>query len=108
MARKRWVAGATLVAMAAVAVVGPRAAFAGAKEEVPVEDLPKVIVDVLNKLVPGCQILGAEKETEVEDGETQIEYEVELKTKKGKVIEVEIEMTPGGKIKEIEIEDDDD
>ena len=106
MSRWYWIAMATLVVFAALAVVAPGTALADGKEEdVAVKDLPKVIVATVNALFPEGTIVEAEKETETEDGKTVVEYEVKVKTKEGKVVEVEFEMTADGKIKKIEIDD---
>ena len=70
-------------------------------EEVPVSDVPEVVLAAANNAVPGGEITEVEKE--VEDGE--VIYEVE-KVVDG--VEYEIEVTADGKVKEIETEDDEE
>ena len=109
MSKAWWIAMATLVVFAALAVVAPRAALADKEEKIPVDKLPKAIVAIVNALVPEGEILEAEKETETEDGKTEIEIEVKVKTKEGKTVEVEFTMAEDGKtIKKVEIEEEDD
>jgi uncharacterized membrane protein YkoI len=94
-----------------VVAVGLGAALAGAglvrgedddgEEEVAIADLPQAVVDAIKKDYPNAELLAAEKETE--NGETL--YDVEFKND-GKTLEAEV--TPDGKIVEVEEEDDDD
>jgi hypothetical protein len=89
-----------LAALAVALVAGVGVVSAEETEEpVAIKDLPKAVVDAIEKEYPDAELLEAEKETE--NGETL--YEVEIQTG-GKTLEVEI--TPEGKIIEVEEEDD--
>jgi uncharacterized membrane protein YkoI len=69
---------------------------AGAEEEkVPVDQLPKAVVDAVKAKFPGAELQGAEKE----DADGKTIYEVSLKHKGSKY---DISLTPEGKIVEIE------
>lgn len=81
-----------------VAVAGLMGTFAGARadeEKVPLDKLPKAVVEAVKKRFPDAQLVSAEKETE--DGKTV--FEVNIKNK-GQTIEVTL--TPEGTIVEIE------
>src|SRR5258708_7808239 len=67
------------------------------EEEIPLDKLPKVVVDAVKAKFLGAELVKAEKETE--DDKTF--YEVELKHKKQTY---EVSLTPEGKITEIERE----
>ena len=71
------------------------------EEEIAVKDLPQVVLDAVEKTVPGGEIVEAEVETE-KDAKV---YEVEV-TKDGTTTEIEIDET--GKVLEVEEEDDGD
>lgn len=88
-----------LSALAVALVAGAGVVSAESEEPVAIKDLPKAVVDAIERDYPDAELLEAEKETE--NGETL--YEVEIKTG-GKTLEVEV--TPEGKIIEVEEEDD--
>ena len=67
------------------------------EEEIPLDKLPKAVVDAVKAKFPGAELVKAEKETE--DDKTV--FEVALKHKKQKY---EVSLTPDGKITEIERE----
>jgi len=73
------------------------------EEEVPValEDIPEVVLQALERLMPGANVTDAELETE--DGIRVYELTFTLD---GKTYEAEI--TPEGEVKEIEVEEEDD
>jgi uncharacterized membrane protein YkoI len=72
------------------------AAFAQADEEkVPLDKLPKAVVDAVKARFPGAELVSAEKETE--KGKTV--YEVVIKAKGQKI---EVTTTPEGELVEIE------
>lgn len=86
----RWLgAAAVLVVLAGTARAD--------EEKVPLNKLPRAVVDAVKAKYPGAELKGAEKE--VEKGKTY--YEVAL-THKGKKLEVTL--TPEGKIVEVEKE----
>ena len=68
-------------------------------EEIAIKDLPKAVVDAVQKALPGGVIEEAEKE--VEEGKVIYEVEVEVGKK-----EFEVEISPEGKTLEIEEEDE--
>ncbi|HPD15464.1 MAG TPA: hypothetical protein PLE19_10965 [Planctomycetota bacterium] len=103
MRKTRW------MGLAALALLAPGVAFGEGKEEqIPVKDLPKVIVTILNAMFPDGQIVEAERETETKGGKTVVEIEVTVKPKEGKAVEVEFTLDEKGQIKNITVEDDDD
>ncbi|MHC4915645.1 MAG: PepSY domain-containing protein [Planctomycetota bacterium] len=78
------------------------AAGAGETEEkVPLSKVPEVVKAAALKAVPGIVLTGAEKE--VENGKVVYELEGTVRGKK-----YEIEVTPEGKVLEVEEDDDDD
>ncbi len=80
-----------LAAFAALALwlVGPPAW--AKEEEIPLDKLPKVVVDALKAKFPGAKLLEAYKETE--DGKTTYEVNLEYKEQ-----EFDVSLTPAGKI----------
>jgi hypothetical protein len=85
-----------LTVAAVLAFVGVFAARAD-EEKVPLDKLPKAVVDAVKKRFPQAELTGAEKETE--DGKTV--YEVAIKNQGQNV---EVTTTPEGTIVEIEKE----
>ena len=65
------------------------------EEEVPLEKLPKAVVDAVKAKFPGARLLEAYKETE--DGKTTYEVGLEHKGQ-----EIDVTLTPAGKIVEVE------
>jgi uncharacterized membrane protein YkoI len=91
--------------LAAFVVLGLLAGYIGVRadeEKVPLDKVPKAVLDAVKKRFPDADVKSAEKETE--DGKTV--YEIAVKNK-GQTIEVTL--TPDGEITEIEkqIEDKD-
>jgi uncharacterized membrane protein YkoI len=82
-----------VVALAVVAVP----AWADDEEKVPLDKLPKAVVDAVKEKFPRAELVSAEKEKE--DGKTV--YEVALKDGKHKR---EVTLTPDGKIVSVETE----
>jgi uncharacterized membrane protein YkoI len=74
-------------------------ASALADEKVNVKDLPKAVLEAIEKRLPGAELLSAKKEKD--DG--RLQYEVKVRHKGQKY---EVEVTPEGKILEVEREDD--
>jgi uncharacterized membrane protein YkoI len=83
------------MAVALVVVAGP--AWADDEEKVPLDKLPKAVVDAVKEKFPRAELVSAEKEKE--DGKTV--YEVALKDGKHKR---EVTLTPEGKIVSVETE----
>jgi len=67
------------------------------EEEVPLDKLPKAVVDAVKAKFPGARLLEAYKETEV--GKTTYEVGLEHKGQ-----EIDVTLTPAGKIVEVERE----
>jgi uncharacterized membrane protein YkoI len=67
------------------------------EEKVPLDKVPKAVMDAVKARFPDAEIKGAEKETE--GGRTI--YELEIKYKKD---EIDVDVTPDGDIAEIEKE----
>src|SRR5437868_818153 len=80
---------------AVVFSVGAWAGVRADEEKVPIDKLPKAVVDAVKKRFPEAEITGASKE--VEDGKTL--YEVALKQKDMKM---DVTLTAEGEIQEIE------
>jgi uncharacterized membrane protein YkoI len=67
------------------------------EEKVPLDKVPKAVMDAVKKRFPNAKIMGAEKE--VEDGKTS--YEVAIKNKDQNI---DVILTPEGKIVALEAE----
>src|SRR5260221_6496479 len=78
----------------AVGIIASAAAFARA-DDVPIDKLPKAVVDALKAKFPGCELTEALSETE--DG--KLVYEVSLKHKG---VNYDIIVTPEGKLNVVE------
>jgi uncharacterized membrane protein YkoI len=83
--------------MAVALVVLAGAARADEEEKVPLDKLPKAVVDAVKEKFPKAELLSADKEKE--DGKTL--YEVAIKDGKQKI---DVTVTPEGKIVAIEKE----
>jgi uncharacterized membrane protein YkoI len=88
--RFTWVLGAAAMALLFVAI-GARAD----EEKVPLDKLPKAVVDAVKARFPGAKLVSAEKEKD--DGKTVFEVAI-----KDKDQSIEVTLTPEGKITEIE------
>jgi uncharacterized membrane protein YkoI len=92
--------------IAAVTVVlglllAPIASLAGEEVEIPLEEVPAIVLEAAKEAVPGIVI--TEAEYEIEDGERIYELEGTLGDK-----EYEIEVSEQGKVLEVEKEGDDE
>jgi hypothetical protein len=88
--------GVLTTAVAVTALLGALAQ-AGGEEKVPLDKLPKAVVDAVKAKFPDAQLKSAEKEKE--DG--KIVYEVNIKDGKHTI---EVTVTPDGKLVSIEKE----
>ncbi len=89
------------IVLAAMVVVGCGTGRAGREKDIPVSDLPKVVLDAVQKAVPGIEI----EEAEVEKTSHGLVYEVEGEAG-GK--EYELHISADGKLLSTEMEDDDE
>ena len=100
-----------LAGLVVVALVGTLAAVAVQEEgddTVAVKDLPANVVAVVGAVCPGGKIVSAEKEVERKGGKVTIEYEVKVAQPDGKIVEVEVELDKAGKVRKVQVGDDDD
>lgn len=88
-----WSLGTLAAAGLLVLAAGTRAD----EEKVPLDKVPKVVMDAVKARFPSAKVVGAEKETE--NGKTV--YEIGIKDKDQNI---EVTLTPEGKITEIEKE----
>lgn len=86
-----------LMVVACVGCVGSFAELRADEEKVPLDQLPKAVVEAVKKRFPKAGMIGAAKETE--DGKT--EYEVTIKDEGKKM---DVMLTPDGTITVIEKE----
>ena len=88
---KTAVCGLTVVVLSLVGVF----ALSADEEKVPLDKVPKAVIDAVKKRFPNAEMTGAEKETE--DGKTN--YEIAIKDNGTKI---DVEVTADGVITEIE------
>ncbi len=88
---KAVVCGLTVVALSLVGVF----ALIADEEKIPLDKVPKAVVDAVKKQFPNAELTGAEKETE--DGKTT--YEINIKDNGTKI---DVEVTAEGVITEFE------
>jgi len=89
---RRLIGGVAAVAVSLMVVL---TAVRADEEKVPLDKLPKAVVDAVKARFPDAKLVSAEKETE--DGKTV--YEVAITNKDQKI---EVTLTPEGEITEIE------
>lgn len=78
------------------------ATLSGEKEtEIPLSEVPEVVMNAAQQALPGIVLTGAE----IEESEGELNYELE-----GEVdgVEYEIELSPSGEVLEIESENEDE
>jgi hypothetical protein len=81
----------------ALAAVGAAAALAGDEEKVPLDQLPKAVLEAVKKRFPKAELVAASKE--VENGKTEFEVSIKDNGKKA-----DVTLTPDGKLLGIEKE----
>jgi uncharacterized membrane protein YkoI len=111
----------TMIAFSLLAANSPASAK---EEEIPIEQVPKVVLDAVKAKFPGAKLTGAEKETEgdkttyeialeqrdqeytvsatAEGKITEIEHEIEVKDLPKAVADAIKKKYPGGKLEEAE------